>query len=83
MTREEARAVRAEGARVEYWDPVRGGWRRGLIRTIHRESPTAVILETGKTRGTTIELEKLDREMPPLGVRGRRKSDGDTEEAMR
>lgn len=62
MTRDEAREVRREGARVEYWDRDRGGWRRGLIRTIHRESGTAVVLETGKTRGTTVELERLRRE---------------------
>jgi hypothetical protein len=59
MNVDEARAARREGRRVEWWSLTKGGWRRGLVRTISRESGTAVVIETGHTRGTKVQLEKL------------------------
>lgn len=59
MSVDEARAARREGRRVEWWSPTRGGWRRGLLRRISRETGMAVVIETGHSRGTRVQLEKL------------------------
>lgn len=38
MTVDQAREARREGRRVEWWDGTRGGWRRGLVRNVARET---------------------------------------------